>query len=139
MEEDSSSKKRSSSKEPIEAPPKAKAKSFTKTLKAAIQDDKKAEEQAKKDSEKALEKALKAAMKEDEKASSSTQKHGVELIDNTNPNYWKKQNITVLKEQAELRGYRFTDLETKGGGVKSKFKKFKKEDYLNVLLKLLKI
>ena len=140
MEEDSSSKKGSSSKESIEAPPKAKAKSFTKTLKAAIQDDKKADEQAKKDSEKALVKALKAAArKEDEKASSSTQKHGVALIDNPNPSYWKKQNITVLKEQAELRGYRFTDLETKGGGVKSKFKKFKKEDYLNVLLKLLKI
>ena len=33
MEEDSSSKKRSSSKEPIEAPPKAKAKSFEKALK----------------------------------------------------------------------------------------------------------
>ena len=45
--------------------------------------------------------------------------------------------------QAELRGHRFTDVETKGGnstvlGVKTKIKKFKKEDYLQVLFKRLK-
>ena len=74
-----------------------------------------------------------------EAASSSTRKeHGVGLIENRNPSYWKKQNITVIKSQAELRGHRFTDLETKGGGVKSKFKNFKK-DYLEVLFNILKI
>ena len=52
--------------------------------------------------------------------------------------FWKSQNITILKQQAELRGHRFTDLETKGGGPKSKFKKSKREDYLETLLKLLK-
>ena len=53
--------------------------------------------------------------------------------------FWKKQNITVIKTQAELRGHRFTDLETKGDGVKSKFKKFKKKDYLEVLFEILNI
>ena len=43
-----------------------------------------------------------------------------------------KQNITIIKQQAELRGHRFNDLETKGGntrvqGILTKFKKFKKE------------
>ena len=52
--------------------------------------------------------------------------------------------MSVLKQQAELRGHRFTDQETKGGerrinGVITKFKRFKKEDYLNVLFKILKI
>ena len=62
----------------------------------------------------------------------------MELIENNNKSFWKKQNLTVIKSQAELRGHRFTDLETKGGGVKSKFKKFKKNDYLEVLFKILK-
>ena len=70
-------------------------------------------------------------------SSSSTQrKHGIELIENKSKSFWNKQNISVIKAQAELRGYRFTDLETKGGGI---FKKFKKEDYLDVLFEILKI
>ena len=71
-------------------------------------------------------------------------KHGVAEINNKDKKWWEKQNITVIKQQAELRGHRFTDLETKGGtktvgGVKTKFKKFKKPEYLEVLFKLLKI
>ena len=73
-----------------------------------------------------------------EAASSSTRKHGVGLIENKSPSFWKSQSITILKQQAELRGHRFSDLETKGGGTKSKFKKFKKADYLETLLNLLK-
>ena len=70
--------------------------------------------------------------------------HGVELIENKNKSFWYKQTITVLKQQAELRGHRFTDQETKGGekrinGVITKFKRFKKEDYLDTLLNILKI
>ena len=129
---------------------KAKAKSFEKALKAAIKDDKQAEEKAQKDSEKAFEKALKAAIKDDAKTASSAPptakakanakaEHGVELIENNKKSFWKKQNITVIKTQAELRGHRFTDLETKGDGVKSKFKKFEKKDYLEVLFEILKI
>ena len=58
--------------------------------------------------------------------------------------FWAKQTITVLKHQAELRGHRFTDLETKGGnkiikGTSTKVKGFRKADYLDILLKLLKI
>ena len=72
-------------------------------------------------------------------SSSSTQRnHGIELIENKSKSFWNKQNISVIKAQAELRGYRFSDLETKGGGAKSKFKKFKKKDYLDVLFKILK-
>ena len=70
--------------------------------------------------------------------------HGVELLENKDKKYWEKQNVTVLKQQAELRGYRFSDVETKGveqlvKRVKQTVKKFKKKDYLQVLLKLLKI
>ena len=73
-------------------------------------------------------------------SSSSTQRnHGIELIENKSKSFWNKQNISVIKAQAELRGYRFSDLETKGGGAKSKFRKFKKKDYLDVLFKILKI
>ena len=73
-------------------------------------------------------------------SSSSTQRnHGIELIENKSKSFWNKQNISVIKAQAELRGYRFSDLETKGGGAKSKFKKFKKKDYLDVLFKILNI
>jgi hypothetical protein len=85
-------------------------------------------------------------MKEDEKASSSAappvkknvksktrKEHGVELIENTTRSFWKKQNISLIKTQAELRGRRFTDLETKGEN------KFKKKEYLNALFEVLKI
>ena len=46
-----------------------------------------------------------------------------------------------IKDQAQLRGVVFTDLETKGGqktnhrGVIIKFDKYKKKNYLNALLK----
>ena len=104
----------------------------------------KADEKAKEKTERAKarqnKKEADIAAEAGEAASSSTRKeHGVGLIENRNPSYWKKQNITVIKSQAELRGHRFTDLETKGGGVKSKFKKLKKNDYLEVLFKILKI
>ena len=70
-------------------------------------------------------------------SSSSTQRnHGIELIENKSKSYWNKQTISVVKAQAELRGYIFTDLETKGEGI---FKKYKKEDYLYVLFDILKI
>ena len=63
-------------------------------------------------------------------ASSSTQR--IELIENKSRSFWNKQTISVIKAQAELRGYIFTDLETNGG---AKFK----EDYLYVLFEILKI
>ena len=70
-------------------------------------------------------------------SSSSTQRnHGIELIENKSKSYWNKQTISVIKAQAELRGYIFTDLEIKGEGT---FKKYKKEDYLYVLFEILKI
>ena len=56
-------------------------------------------------------------------SSSSTQRnHGIELIENKSKSYWNKQTISVIKAQAELRGYIFTDVETKGEGI---FKKYK--------------
>ena len=70
--------------------------------------------------------------------------HGVGKITGKDKKWWEKHNITILKQQAELRGHRLNDSETKGGttavqGVKTKLKKFKKEDYLKVLLKILKL
>ena len=65
----------------------------------------------------------------------------MELIENTNPSFWKKQSIGVIKVQAELRGRRFEDIETKGidefGNIVGP--KFKKKDYLDALFEILKI
>jgi hypothetical protein len=93
----------------------------------------------------AAKKAAKEAAREAKAAKAEARKeHGVDKIENKDKKFWEKQNITILKQQAELRGHRFNDLETKGGnttinGVKTKFKKFKKEDYLQVLFKILKL
>ena len=65
--------------------------------------------------------------------------HGVELIENTTRSFWKRQNIGVIKVQAELRGRRFTDLETKGEENGVIGNKFKKQEYLNALFEVLKI
>ena len=61
---------------------------------------------------------------------------GVEKITGKSEAWWKKQNMTVLKEQAELRGKRFSDLDVKGGKTRSgeKIPRMKKEDYLKELL-----
>jgi hypothetical protein len=55
-------------------------------------------------------------------------------VEGKSKSWWMKQNITYIKEQAQLRGKKFSDLETKGG---KKNKRFKKQDYLNELYKLL--
>ena len=71
-------------------------------------------------------------------ASMPPKKHGVILIEGKSDAWWGRQNIQVLKNQAELRGHRFSDLDTKGGMVKKdgkmmKSKRLAKSDYLNVL------
>ena len=84
-------------------------------------------------------------MNQQEPSSSSNQTNkGVEKIVNSSRSFWKKQNISFIKVQAELRGHRFSDMDTKGGnktvkGNLVKVKRFTKEDYLNILYKLLKI
>ena len=82
----------------------------------------------------------KAAEKE---AAKARREHGVEKIEGKDKDWWKKQTMAFIKLQAELRGHRFTDVETKGEttvkGVKTKFKAFKKPDYLKVLLNILKL
>ena len=109
-----------------------------KAIKAALKAALKAEVKASKGESRQNKKDADLAAEAGEAASSSTRKHGVGLIENKSMSFWKSQNITILKQQAELRGHRFTDLETKGGGTKSKFKKFKRAEYLETLLKLLK-
>ena len=96
---------------------KAAASAAKAALKAEVKASKGESRQNKKDADLAAE----AAEATGEAASSSTRKHGVGLIENKSMSFWKSQNITILKQQAELRGHRFTDLETKGGGPKSKF------------------
>ena len=69
---------------------------------------------------------------------------GIEIINNTNRSFWKDQNISTIKLQCELRGKRFTDLETKGSnrivnGKNLKVKRMQHADYLVTLYKLLKI
>ena len=69
---------------------------------------------------------------------------GVEIINNNTKSFWQGQGIAILKIQCELRGKRFTDAETKGSsryvkGIFTKVKPMRKKDYLDVLLKMLKI
>ena len=71
--------------------------------------------------------------------SKTRKEHGVELIENTTRSFWKKQNIGIIKVQAELRGRRFTDLDTKGEENGVIGNKFKKQDYLNALFEIMKI
>ena len=64
---------------------------------------------------------------------------GVTIIENKSKSFWNGQNISVLKEQAQLRGHKFTDVEIKGGSFKVKnkqvkTKRFNRSDYLRVLL-----
>jgi len=71
-------------------------------------------------------------------------KHGVKPIEGKDRDWWLRQNVATIKTQAELRGHRFSDLDTKGGksrvrGKVVKVLKFKKVDYLEVLFKLLKL
>ena len=104
-----------------------------------------AKETAREAKAKAYEAAAKEAAREAKAAKAEARKeHGVEQIEGKSKTWWSNQNITIIKQEAELRGYRFNDLETKGGnstvqGVKTKIKKFKKEDYLKVLLNILKL
>ena len=51
-------------------------------------------------------------------ASMPPKKHGVLLIQDKSVSWWARQNIQLIKIQAELRGHRFSDLDTKGGMVK---------------------
>ena len=60
-----------------------------------------------------------------------------EKVTGMNEAWWKKQGIGVLKEQAQLRGHKFTDLEVKGD-KSQQIPRFKREDYLRVMLELLK-
>ena len=60
-----------------------------------------------------------------------------EKVTGMDEEWWKKQGMGVLKEQAELRGKKFTDRETKGVPSQG-IPRFKKADYLRVLLELLK-
>ena len=74
----------------------------------------------------------------------ATVQKGVEKIEGKSRTWWSRQNITNIKIQAELRGHRFNDLDTKGGKVKKngeflKKKRFSKQDYLDMLFEILKI
>ena len=75
-------------------------------------------------------------------ASMPPKKHGVLLTQDKPVSWWARQNIQFIKTQAELRGHRFSDLDTKGGMVKKdgklmKSKRLSKADYLEVLTGLI--
>ena len=111
-------------------------------IQAAIAKEDKA---AAKEAAKEASREAKAVAKEVKKEKTEARKeHGVGKIEGKSKTWWEKQNITILKQQAEFRGHRFNDLETKGGtstvqGVKTKINKFKKKNYLKVLLNILKL
>ena len=69
--------------------------------------------------------------------------HGVVKINDKPEKWWDKQNITVLKEQAVIRGREYTDLEAKGYKIidpddtnkKKKIwkeKPYRRDDYLRI-------
>ena len=58
-------------------------------------------------------------------------------ITGESPSFWAKQTIPILKEQAQLRGRYFETSEIKGDPGQG-IPKFKKADYLRVMLELLK-
>ena len=62
---------------------------------------------------------------------------GYQKVTGKSEAWWKKQNMGVLKEQAQLRGRLFTDREIKGDRAQG-IPRFKREDYLRVMLELLK-
>ena len=138
-------------------PQKKQTKDVLKKIKAAMSKSNKADDIQLKQIEKAVAKAdevVKKAAKEkaDQAATKKAalealkarREHGVEKIDGQPKTWWERQTVAIIKQEAELRGHRFTDLETKGGqstvlGVKTKMNKFKKDDYLRVLFKMLKL
>ena len=77
-------------------------------------------------------------------SSSAGRTPGLEKIEGQTRAWWTRQNVGVIKSQAELRGHRFTDLDTKGSRVRKGGKmvgtpKMGKPDYLKVLFDLLKL
>ena len=121
-------------------------KQIEKSVAKADEAVKKAAREAKESEKEAADEAeAKKAAREVKAAKAEARKEpGVDKIEGKSKSWWSGQNITNLKLQAELRGHRFNDLETKGKtstvqGVKTKIKKFKKPDYLKVLLNILKL
>ena len=64
---------------------------------------------------------------------------GIKITTDKFEKWWDKQNIQFLKNQAELRGKVYSDLETKGYKVKNKWKEkpYNKTDYLRILKKMM--
>ena len=126
--------KRSKSKNPSSTPPEKKTrKTKEELLKIQEAEDREDKRDARMDAK--IVKGMKKAYATGIEPKNVRVNHGVDLIDNKSRSFWGRQNITVIKQQAELRGKRFSDQETKGGnnnvnGVITKFNKFKKEDYL---------
>ena len=125
-------------------PPKKKQNKQEKEL-MRIQDaiDKAAAKEAVREAKAAAKEADREETAAEKEAAKARKEHGVEKTEGKDKNLWKKQTLAFIKLQAELRGHRFTDTETKGDttvqGVKTKIKKFKKPDYLKVLLNILKL
>ena len=92
----------------------------------------KADKAAAKAAAKEATREAKAAAKDADKAAEERKEHGVGKITGKDKKWWEKQNMAIIKLQAELRGHRFNDSETKGGtttinGIKTKFKSLKKK------------
>ena len=131
-------------KPPVKAKPKPKSrrqKTEPKFEELALPDETKPEQNSEPQTEAKAEPKTKTKAKAKAKP---VKQVGVEKIEGKDAKWWKGKSITVLKQQAELRGHRFTDAETKGGtrsvnGAKTKFQRFKKDDYYNTLMKILKL
>ena len=133
-----------------EVPTKSKAKAKAKT-KAAKREEAEAEAKAFTTPETEVPSSSKnKGVKKDTTATKKNRDgHGVVKITDKTEKWWDKQNATVLKEQAALRGRVYTPLEAKGYKIidpddpeqKKKIwkeKPYKRDDYLRILKKMLK-
>ena len=141
-------------KSPAKAKSQAKPKKQGKTLEDEFQDlmadienaAKPKATQSKASGSKGPETAEAAPEVTGQSSSSSARRdpHGLDKIEGKSRAWWKRQNVTTIKAQAELRGHRFTERETKGGvtirgGKSIKQPRMLKDDYLAVLYRLLGI
>ena len=126
-----------------EPPKKKQSKQEKELMRIQYAIDKAAAKEAVREAKAAAKEADREEKAAEKEAAKARREHGVEKIEGKDKDWWKKRTVAFIKLQAELRGHRFTDTETKGEttvqGVKTKLKKFKKPDYLKVLLNILKL
>ena len=128
---------------------KAKAKAKTKAeTKAEKKEEREAEAFKQPETDAPLPKAKNIPVKK-QTITKTKREHGTEMVTGKSEAWWNRQNEGFLKNQAELRGKKYSDLETKGYKIidpddpkhKKKIwkeKPYRRADYLRILKEILK-